>query len=332
MNRIWSWSVAMCLLITAAGCGAGGFGGIASVDGGPVGTGLSASVSGNVSAVAQGSAAADSSAMGGSMMPAVRVTIDEVPGIGSTTDADANFQIEGDFAGNLTLRFSTPMFAVVQRLDVPAGSTIVLEDVQLASGMMVQMGAVRQLGFLGTVAHTDCNGNAGVLLVNDRRPTADQFMVRLFAMTTIVGGNGQALPCAAVQTGQQVIVRGTIQPTDQTVVALAVIVAPQPTEQVQFTGRVMMINCGSGVLMVSDPTSASGMPGMPSMSGMPGMVGMVGRSRVRLVPATQFTDPSGQPLQCQNIRPGDHVEVSGVINSDNPGVVGAQRMKISMAP
>lgn len=331
MNRLWSWSVGMCLLITAAGCGAGGFGGIASVDGGPVGTGLSASVSGNVSAVAQGSAAADSSAMGGSMMPAVRVTIDEVPGIGSTTDADGNFQIEGDFSGTLTLRFSTPMFAVVQRLDVPVGSTIALEDIQLTPGM-VQMGAMRQLGFLGVVAHTDCNGNAGVLLVNDRRPTADPFTVRLSATTTIVDGNGQALLCAAVQTGQQVIVRGTIQPTDQTVVALAVILTPQPTEQVQFTGRVMMINCGSGVLMVSDPTSASGMPGMPSMSGMPGMVGMVGRSRVRLVPATQFTDPSGQPLQCQNIRPGDHVEVSGVINSDNPGIVGAQKMKISMAP
>jgi hypothetical protein len=325
----------MCLLITAAGCGAGGSGGLASVDGGPVGTGISASVSGNVSAVAPGSAAADSSGMGASMMPAVRVTIDEVPGIGSTTDADGNFQIEGTFSGNLTLRFSTPMFAVVQRLDVPAGSTIVLEDVQLASGMMVQMGAVRQLGFLGTVAHTDCSGSAGDLLVNDRRPTADQFMVRLSAATTILGGNGQALQCAAVATGQQVIVRGTIQPADQTVVALAVIVAPQPTAQVQFTGTVMMINCDSGMLMVSDPTDTSGMPvmpGMPGMSGMSGMPGMVGRSRVRLLPAMQITDSRGQPLQCQNIRPGDHVEVGGVINSDNPGVVGAQVMTVSTVP
>ena len=76
MNRLGSGIVGLCLLITAAGCG-----GIASVDGGPVGTGISASVSGNVAAVAQGSAA-DSAAMGSPMMPAVRVTIDEVPGIG----------------------------------------------------------------------------------------------------------------------------------------------------------------------------------------------------------------------------------------------------------
>jgi len=94
----------------------------------------------------------------------------------------------------------------------------------------------------------------------------------------------------------------------------------------------MMINCALSVLMISDATGTPGMPGMPGMSdmaGMPGMIGMGGRSRVRLSPTTDLTDSGGHPLECQGIHAGDHVEVNGIINSSDPGVVDAQMMKIS---
>jgi len=329
MKAIWARIFAIGLL-AIAGCGGGG--GLAALDGGPVGTGISASLSGNVtsvSAAAQGSTAAEG-AVEASVPAQIRVTIDEVPGIESLTDADGNFELEGDFSGQLTLRFRATSIDATEQLHIPAGSTIVLEDVRLAP-RMVQMGAIRQLGFSGVVAHADCA--AGVLLVNDHRTPAGQFRVQLSSTSAVVDGSGNALQCAAIANGEEVIVRGTMQPADQTVAALGVVVDPQATDEVQFTGVVMMINCTSDVLMVSGPTPRSGMPGMPgrpAMAGMPGMAGMAGRSRVRLSSATQITDAGGQTLRCQDIRPGDHVEVSGVINnSRNPGIIDAQTMKVS---
>lgn len=323
MKLVWNWIAGLSLLaITAVGCGGGGSIGLASSDGGPVGSGLSATVSGNVVSVAPGSEMAAASGTGAAMMVSVHVSIDEVPGAESTTDADGNFELEGDFSGTLTLRFKTAMFEVTEGFDVPAGSTIVLEDVQLAPGM-VQMGVARQLGFAGVVAHVDCG--AGVLLVNDRRPTANQFMVRLSAATTIVDGNGQSLQCTAVQTGEPLIVRGAMQ-LDQTVVASGVIVRPQSSASVQFTGRVKMINCHSGVLLVSDP---AGTPGMPNMHGMPGMAGMLGKARVRLTSSTDFTAAGGQPIQCGTVVPGEAVEVIGSVSASKPGVVDAHTVKVS---
>lgn len=332
MSLVGNWITGLCLLaLTAAGCGGGSIG-IASIEGGPVGSGLSASVSGNVVAVAQGGAAADTSGADAAMMVAVNVSIDEVPGLKSTTDADGNFELEGNFSGALTLRFKTTMFDVAEVLHVPAGSTIVLEDVELGP-RMVRMGAVRQLGFAGVVANVNCG--AGVLLVNDQRSTATQFTAQLSSATTIVDGNGKALQCAAVRSGQQVVVRGTIPSMDKTVMALGVIVGPQSSESVQFTGWAMTINCQSGVLMVSDPAAMSAMPGMsgmPGMGDMPGMVGMAGKARVRLSSATTFTDAGGQPLQCGDVRAGQDVAVSGVIDNQKPGVIDAQTIKVSTSP
>ena len=325
MKAVWARIFAIGLL-AVAGCGGGG--GLAALDGGPVGTGISASLSGNVASVsttAQGSTAAEG-AVAASVLSQIRVTIDEVPGIEGLTDAEGNFELEGDFPVTLTLHFHTGAFDVTEQFAVPAGSTIVLEDVQLAPHM-VQMRVLRQLGFSGVVAHANCT--AGLLLVDDHRTTANEFRVQLSSSTAIIDGDGDVLGCAGIPIGEQVVVRGTMQPADDAVTALGVIVHPRPTDQVQFTGRVMIINCTSHVLMVSDP-AISGTPGMPAMGRMPGMAGMAGRSRVRLSSATELTDAGNRAIECQSIRPGDHVEVSGVINNSNrPGVIDAQTMKVS---
>ncbi|MBP1685938.1 MAG: hypothetical protein H6Q33_2081 [Deltaproteobacteria bacterium] len=324
MKRAWIFVASLWLLLTGSGCGGGGIG-IASSDGGPVGSGLSASISGNVTSVAEGTSAADATSGGAAAVPVVQVSIDEVTGSASTTDADGNFELTGDFSGTLTLRFKTAAYAVTEQVDVPAGSTIVLQDLRLAP-RTVQMGAVRQLGFLGAVAHTDCA--AGSILVDDRRPKANQFMVRLTASTDIVDGSGNALACAAIRTGQQVVVRGTIQLSDQTMVATAMVVGPQATDQVQLTGRIIKNDCTAGVLMMADPAGKSGGQGMSGMSSMPGMAGILERSRLRLSQTTKIADSSGRTLRCQDLNVGDRIEVEGAVNNtNNPGIIDAQTVK-----
>jgi len=320
MKRLRISITTLCLLFGVGGCG-GGIG-IASSDGGPVGSGISASLSGNVISVSEGTTGAETAAGGAAAVPAVEVSIDEVAGTASTTDGDGNFELVGDFSGTLTLRFKAYSYAVTEQVEMPAGSTIVLEDLQLTP-RMVQMRAVRQLGFTGVVAQTDCA--AGVIFVDDRRPKANQFMVRLTGTTNLLNGDGNTLACTAIQKGQQVVVRGTIQLSDQTVNAAAVIVAPQATDQVQLTGRIMKNDCAAGVVMIADPV---GRPGMHGMSGMPGIAGMLERSRVRLSQTTAITDENGQSLRCEDLNVGDRVEVDGdVNNSTNPGVIQAQTLK-----
>jgi hypothetical protein len=107
-------------------------------------------------------------------------------------------------------------------------------------------------------------------------------------------------------------------------VAAAMVVGPQATDQVQMTGRSIKNDCTAGVLMMADPASNSGGHGM---SGMSGMAGMVERSRVRPSQTTGITDANGRTLRCQDLNVGDHVEVEGAVNNNNPGVIEAQTLK-----
>ncbi len=318
-----------CVLMLLAGCTGVG------VDGGPVGTGISAALSGNLASVAEGTAAAVSAATNDAPLPSVRVTIDEVPASASVTDARGNFYLQGQFAGRLTLRFTAPTFSVTAPIDVPAGASIALEDVRLAPGM-VQMAALRHLGFLGVVAQVDCD--AGELLVDDQQASANQFLVRLSGTTLVVDGSGEPLACAAVQPSQQLVVRGTVQPTDQTIAALAIIVDPQPMEPVEFSGTVMMVNCSDSTLMISQASPASGTPGMgpggmgpPGMS-MPGMMGMGSRAHVRISSTTVIVDTTGQRLECAAVQAGHQVHCQGVIDSSVPGVIQADTLTVSTTP
>jgi hypothetical protein len=77
------------LLALLAGC-AGAEGG------GPIGTGITSSVAGNVVAVVDDGGASEAAALA---VPAVAVSIDEAPGVATITDADGNFTLEGDFSG-----------------------------------------------------------------------------------------------------------------------------------------------------------------------------------------------------------------------------------------
>jgi hypothetical protein len=281
-----------------------------SADGGPVGTGVSASsISGNVVSVSSTPAAATGDQTG--TIASVRVTIDEVPGVQDTTGADGTFELDGDFSGSLTLRFSTSGFEATEALDVPAGSAIVLEDIQLAPET-VQPRIVRQLRFYGKVVLTDCQ--SGILLVNDRRSLPNQFLVRLRPETNVVGADGQPLQCDAIPLGSSILAEGTIQPADRTLNALNVVIGPpaagqpQPVQGIRFVGDVALVNCNSAMLLLTDVS---------------------GTSRLRLSNQTVIQDQAQQPLECADINVGDHVEGQGAIQIRKPGVIDVITMSVT---
>ncbi len=281
--------------------------GCASSDGGPVGSGIS-SVSGNVIAVSDSTARGTAAAA----VPAVRVTIDEVVGIEDTTDAGGNFELAGHFSGMVTLRFTVGTVTVTQRIDVPAGSTTVLADIQIRP-QAVMAGAARQLGFYGEVAFVDCS--AGILLVNDRKRQADQFMVRLSSETVLVRGDNQPLQCADVHAGDRITIDGLTRFSDRTVDAVTVTIAPpkggtqQPIHQLRFFGTVAVVSCESGMLVITDDANR--------------------RTRLRLLDGSVIVGPDQRALSCQGIDAGDHVDGRGNINIRMPGAIDVMRMVVT---
>jgi hypothetical protein len=296
------------LLAFVAGCAA-------SSDGGAVGSGISAAmVSGNIVAVTSPNSSPRQRQSAAAALEPVVVTIDEAPAVIGDTDADGNFLLDGDFSGPLTVRFSTPTFTATQLLDVPAGSAVVLQDISIRPGV-VRIGSLRQLHFFGTVAFTGCESN--VLVVNDRKPTPDQFLVWLRRDTSIVDAEGEAVACTSLRDGQSLSVEGAIQPSTRSITALAIEVAPPPTgapqliEQVRLAGTISVVNCDSAMILLNGPT---------------------GLSRVRLSPSTVIEGGiDHQPLTCQDLAAGNLLDGQGLINIRAPGVIDAQSVTVTAA-
>jgi hypothetical protein len=292
------WLALLFALVTAlAGC---------SADGGPTGTGIS-SISGNVIEVTAGT---DNQQQLTEPIAGVRVSIDEAPGIEDATDTEGNFELTGDFAGAVTLRFTTERVSATQGLNVPGGSAIVLENVEIGP-RGVRIGAARQLGFFGEIAFVDCD--TGDILVNDRRPHANQFLVRLSSETLIVNGDGSPLSCDDLAEGDPVAIQGAIRLADGTIQAITVTVSPpsagrpSPLVELRFVGTVTAINCESRMLLVDDAT---------------------GRSRLNLSDTTEVVGPGNRPLRCEDIMPGQRVQGVGLIRVRRPGVIDVLEMLV----
>lgn len=285
------------VLTVLAGCAA---------DGGSTGTGISAVVSGNVSAVedATGDMAGVSD---------LRVSIDELPGVEDTTDDAGSFELSGEFAGAFTLRFSTPDRSVTQPIDVPAGSVVVLENIAIGR-RDVRVSVARQLGFFGTVALTDCT--AGDLLVDDRGASPRQFLVRITEETIIVGGDGEPLACGEIVAGDAIAVEGAIRLSDRTIEAATLTIEPgrpgepSPLIEIRFQGRLNLINCEAGMMMIASRT---------------------GPARLRLSAQSALLDSREQPIECAALAVGDVVQGRGTIRVRRPGVIDVIEMHTTRA-
>lgn len=290
----------------AAGCGL-------SAEGGVTGTGIS-SVSGNVALVEQSVAA----------LPfAIRVTLEQAPAIDAVTDADGAFVLRGRFAGAVTLRFSRVDGGDELgrlALEVPAGSTTLLENIAIDTGAppeaRVQPAAVRQLDVIGRLDLVECRAAGGALLVTagDR-----QLLIDLTSATEILDRAGAALDCGALRAGQRVRVEGFLRLRTQTLVATQVVVAPpsgpapDAPRRERFRGEVARVDCAAGELTVEQLAA-----------------GETVRRRVALVDATDLRcgaiDP--RPCACAAIAPGDPVQVVGTILPRRPGLVVADALTV----
>ena len=292
--------------------------GCVAVDGGPVGTGVAA-ISGNVVAVDPTAAAAlatDSASVATLPFP-VTVTLDEAPTVTDTTDANGNFELRGSFSGSLTLRFKGASLDVTTTVDVPAGSVVVLQDIRLRAGR-VEPDNVRQLDFRGRIVMVDCAADgAGELLVDDRAPAVNQFLVRLATDTELSRRGGRTLTCSDLRVGDAVGVQGEIRlSTDRTIDALAVVVDPAapepepgPERPLRFTGTVVSVDCSAGNLVLMTRT---------------------GGARIHLLPTTKYfvqpARPEPQPATCADITAGGFVQGNGMVRLHDPGAVNAERV------
>jgi hypothetical protein len=291
--------------------------------GGPSGTGISSTsaISGNVVAVQDVTAGAASDSPSGTLPPIV-VSIDGLPAATTMADSEGNFALSGNFPAALTLRFTVPQFQVTQQLDVPAGSAVVLQDIDLQpDGIVAQ--AARQLGFFGTVDLVDCT--AGTLRVHDRGSDAKQFLVDLNAQTSYLDAAGAAESCAAIGVGITVIVGGSIaySTTDRTITAAVVTITPQapppPGQQLeaQFSGALAALDCTAGVVVVDNSVEQTTVPAE--------------RTTVQLTAQTRLTGATGA-LTCQDLQLGDSVRGQGQIKLAMPGVIVATQLAVIGPP
>ncbi len=303
----WVRYLALWLCIGSLGC---------SSDGGPVGTGISstAAISGNVVDVQTGAAASTSNTL--AALPPIEVSIDGFPSVHTVADDNGNFVLSGSFAGSVTMRFTLPQFQVTQLLDVPAGSTVVLQDIELQpDGIVAQ--AARQLDFFGVVDFVDCSD--GTLLIHDRRSGGMQYNVHLTDQSSLVDAAGNSRTCAAIPVGGIVAVDGTIAyaTPDATITALVVTLSPlpQPPPQMQlearFAGALAALDCGTGFAVVDDS---------------------VQRTTVQLTARTQFTAGASPTLTCADLHIGDRVRGEGQIVLRMPGVIVANKVDVTGPP
>jgi hypothetical protein len=189
-------------------------------------------VNGNVSQVEASSGGAAARAAGPERAAAgiagIRVHLIEVPGVEATTNEDGEFTLSGGFAGPITLQFDAPQRMPANlALDVPAGATIVLQDIVLR-GPVAEPQAIRQRGFVGAIAarpvcHAD---GTGALLVHDEARRPNRFPIQITADTDIFR-RGSAIPltCGALTREQRVAIDAEVRP-DRSIVAQTIIISP----------------------------------------------------------------------------------------------------------
>jgi hypothetical protein len=283
-----------------------------AADGGPVGTGISSTsaISGNVVDVQTDSGTTTTP----DTLPPIQVSIDGLPNVTTIADSGGNFVLNGTFDGPVTLRFTVPQYQVTQQLDVPAGSAVVLQDIELQpDGVVAQ--AARQLNFFGTVDLVDCTD--GTLLVHERRSNGTQFLVHLDDGTSIVDATGRTQTCAAIRVGSTVTVEGSIAySSDRTITALVVTIGLQPPAPMQsqletrFSGAIAALDCTAGFVVVAD-------------SGQ--------RATLQLTARTQLTDALGA-LSCDDLQLGDPIRGQGQINLRMPAVIVATKLVVVGPP
>ena len=284
-------------------------------DGGPIGSGISASVVGNVvdvAVLADPSATLVRRAQGDQGLQPIEVRIDEFSDAVTHTDADGNFELRGDFQGALTLRFVTTQFEASRAVTVPAGSVVALTDIELSPDD-VEVQAERALDFIAVVDVVECD--AARLQVHDLGNADEAYDVALLAETQFERLDGEPAACADITPGARIAIDGALQPdAPLEATALRVIIGqsrparPALSRSVPFLGRAVAVDCAAGVIAIDDGEN---------------------RLRVRVSSSTAITRPNRNPIACTDIQLGDQVAGVGTLRLVSPGVIRASTLVVS---
>ncbi len=278
-------------------------------EGGVTGTGISAIVAGHVSAV------------GGGSEEGIEVS---VAGAGALTDGDGNFELFGEFSGQIEVRFSEPgqtrpIGAV--SISVPPGSTSVLEDVVIdrQAARLVDITVVRQGSVVGRIEDVACANPSSIAIRLEDRST---FSLLLSDEVVIRARGGSALGCAQLRRGDRVEATG-VQLSNGVRVAFAIELTERAVEPVdrfavEFGGSVNDIFCDQGrvvvlVLTEDDPFLASIRP----------------RNDTRLI----CVDEGGpRKCECEDIQQRDILQIKGEVTVANPDAVVASSILVFPGP
>lgn len=176
----------------------------ACAEGGGRGSGIFASVLGNVT----------------SMQTAARTDVEgirvRVAGTGAKdqTDANGNFAVAGDFEGMVNLVFQLPNGGGEGRmtLNVPAGGTLTLNNVRIDTQQEVAIAETQAVDFEGTIAAIDCRAlTLTMVSIHESPGDVDQYVLRLDT-SSVRDPQGNLVPCEQLRDGEEATVRGFVNP------------------------------------------------------------------------------------------------------------------------
>lgn len=213
----WQRLVLLALVLTVESCGS---------DGGSSGTGIT-TAQGNVAAVerllqrmgdpapvglAMARPGAIIAAVGASPdLVGIRVSI-EGTDISGETDTSGAFRVRGDYDSIVTLLFERARDGIEARISVnaPAGGTLTLEDVRLDTSTGEAIPRTQLVSFAGLIETTDCAGGTITLVSRSNPNDGDEYVVDL-AGSTIEDGQGNALACSALASGDSTELDGVVE-------------------------------------------------------------------------------------------------------------------------
>jgi hypothetical protein len=309
--------VLLCLLTGALGCAG-------ASDGGPIGTGIvQASIVGNVIDVTDlasldGASRVEVAApLQDATLPPVEISVDGRPDATARTDANGTFELVGDVAGDITLRFTTEDFSVTTALSVPVASIVSLVDIELSpAGVEVQ--SVRQLDFVAIVREADCA--SGLLQVDDL--SGEAFEIDVQPATVFEDDDGTASTCTAIDADERIAIDGVVAPgAPGRVVASRIVIGPAPNAPLE--GPRSLVFVGFAVALICNQDGTMGRLAIEDE---------IGRTSLRIARDTSITRPDGTEISCPDIRIGDQVGGLGTWSVREPGEIRADRLLVSHRP
>jgi len=176
----------------------------ACAEGGGRGSGIFASVLGNVTAV-QTAAPTD--------VEGIRVRIAGT-GAKDQTDATGNFGVTGAFEGVVNLVFQLPNAGGEGRmtLNVPAAGTLTLNNVRIDTQQEVAIAETQEVDFEGSITAIDCGALTLTMVSSHESPgEVDQYVLRLDT-SVVRDPQGDPVSCEQLRAGEDATVQGLVNP------------------------------------------------------------------------------------------------------------------------